>query len=126
MTKQDTIMKVALSLTFVFIVTFFTVFFVTKEAQADTPFGGRMTSVIFNCECEPCRLVSIGPPRGGNFMYCIPYVLYDHRMPYPMRWQLGMAGSPKVCHELVCGENGCVCVAIGSGLRVIMVGTSLF
>ena len=117
--------KVIKSVLFISLLVFTSGLFVKNIAQADTPFGGRMYSVIFECECEPCKLVYIGAPKGGRFMYCTPYRLYDHRKPNTTRWQLGMAGSNRTCHEYVC-DPYCSCESRGSGKQVIMVGTSLY
>ena len=94
-----------------------------------TPFGGRMLSTYScasQCPSSGCRLVSIGSPKGGSFMYCQGLRLYAYYMAQPMRWQLGLAGESRACHKYVCVGTYCYCQVVGSGLQVRMVGTSRY
>ncbi len=112
----------------------------SSEAQAAL-MGGRALNIIY-CECEPCNLITLGGPRGGDFMYCpAMYRMYEHYRPYPTAWQLGVAWGYKECHLIICGQDGgssddddddddddevCSCEVVGAGPIVDFFGTSLY
>ena len=85
------------------------------------PFGGRSLSMV-PCTCTPgFFLVAVGPPRPGLFMYGPGTLLFSWYNIAPPAWQLGKASVPLVCLVYTGGS----CVPVGTGLYVIMAGTSL-
>ena len=80
------------------------------------PFGGRILKVI---TCDEGLLITIGWPRGGEFMFTAGSILYAWYQIYrPGPWALGIA-LPIFEACTIDGEP------IGGGLIMHKVGTSL-
>lgn len=89
--------------------------FLPFGSQAQKPFGGRILVVR---PCNTGLLLTVGPPRGGEYMLLPGSSVYAFGVFKPATWVLGLAAAlPVVC---VLGK-----IPIGAGLRIIMVGTSL-
>ncbi len=92
-----------------------------------TPFGGK---VLYTQDCDPLlcsganQLVGIGPPKGGIFAETGSTILYREYDISVGNWVLGLAGSLKVCWNFVCVFDGCICIPIGAGPEIEMIGTS--
>lgn len=125
--KQKIISK---TLLFCFVVTLIFWPFSYNKALAvsylPSPFGGKVISVTY-CTCQYTawmlpRMVVVGPPNGGTFMYTIFALLYEHWLVSPGRWILGMAAGSMPCMMTA----GYACYSVGSYKMIYMVGTSLY
>jgi hypothetical protein len=93
----------------------------TANGVSLVPYGGRSLAMV-PCTCTPgFFLVAVGPPRPGLFMYGPGTLLFAWRNIAPPAYQLGKASVPLPC--LV--YTGGACLPVGTGLYVIMAGTSL-
>lgn len=80
----------------------------------NVPFGGR---ILFVRPCNTGLLLTIGLPRGGEYMLMPFSRVYLYGVFSPGSWTLGLAGpTPVVC---VVGK-----FPVGAGLPILMVGTS--
>lgn len=86
------------------------------------PFGGRILSVTY-CTCSFSLMVSVGPPRGGTFIYQpgLSRLYSYYRIFSSGPWVLGTATGNSTC--LIYSGNSCV--PVGAGLVMRLVGTSL-
>ncbi|MEK7118174.1 MAG: hypothetical protein AAB869_01045 [Patescibacteria group bacterium] len=93
-----------------------------QDAIAQTPFGGR-SGGVFWCNCSFNLRISVGPPRGGTFMYQPGgTILYEFGQIYRSGvWLLGLASGYNAC--LIIIPRGCA--DIGGGPRMSIVGTSM-
>ncbi|MBI2109011.1 MAG: hypothetical protein HYT93_02400 [Parcubacteria group bacterium] len=94
--------------------------FLPHFTEAALPFGGQITKIK---QCVPGLLLSISPPRGGEFMY-IPGSSFSYAYGPPRRigqWLLGMAGPKTPC--FVPCKTG-LCIA-GFGNLIIFHGSSM-
>lgn len=86
------------------------------------PFGGR-TQTEKRCTCSNgCSLLTLGGPKGGDFMWCPSTRMYQYYNHSPMAWQLGLAGQYMPCMVRV----GYYCVQQGGGPLMQMDGTSQY
>ena len=101
--------------------------FTALDLFGGTPFGGK---VLFTQDCDPLlcgganQLVGVGPPRGGIFAETRSTTLYREYDISVGNWVLGLAGSIEVCWNFVCLFDGCICIPIGAGPEIEMIGTS--
>lgn len=92
------------------------------------PFGGK---VIFTEGCASffCgganELIHVGPPRGGVFAINSTTNTYEFYNWSVGNWVLGLAGGFDICFEQVCIPGvDCICVPVGGGPAVEIIGTS--
>lgn len=86
------------------------------------PFGGR-TQTEKRCTCSNgCSLLTLGGPRGGDFMWCPSTRMYQYYNHSPTAWQLGLAGQYMPCMM----RAGYYCVQQGGGPLMHMDGTSQY
>lgn len=112
----------AIVLVFALIATIGLVVWNGRDAQAATPFGGRVLNVLF-CNCSFNFLLTVSPPVGGMFIYD-PFstVVYEfHRIPVVGVWLLGLRSTPTSCTMFV----GKGCASIGMYPVIQMTGTSM-
>lgn len=123
--KQSLILSArsfAVILVFALVATIGLVVWNGRDAQAATPFGGRVTTVVF-CTCSLNFLLTVSPPVGGMFIY-EPFstVVYEfHRIPVVGVWLLGLRSSATSCTVFV----GKGCASLGSYPVIQMTGTSM-
>ena len=78
------------------------------------PFGGP---IIFTRPGNNCLVLSLGPPRGGEYIFVYgASLLFSFFALRPGAWVLGLSGAPYVCFL---GK-----VPIGAGPAILIVGTS--
>ena len=90
------------------------------------PFGGKITS-IFPCTAAPgTLLLTVGPPKGGNFLY-VPGAsrLYSYYSIKPGSWVLGTASPGGACYYLVRFDDDWKTRSRPATGSIIMMGTSL-
>ncbi len=86
------------------------------------PFGGR-TQTEKRCTCSNgCSLLTLGGPKGGDFMWCPSTRMYQYYNHSPTAWQLGLAGQYMPCMVRV----GYYCVQQGGGPLMQIDGTSQY
>ena len=93
------------------------------EAQGLPPFGG-LSTIVFPCTCSMNFLITIGPPKGGQFIYQ-PGVSRINRYGMVLRpgaWQLGLYTPGGVC--MIYLGKGCSSYGKPKG-TIFMVGTSM-
>ena len=90
-----------------------------------TPFGGRVLATI-PCTCSPIigtQIVTVGPPKGGVFLYTPITKAYKYYYPYVGRWILGIASNFRA--PCMMGIPP-FCVAAGTYKPITMFGTSAY
>lgn len=97
-------LKNILLLVFLFDVLFFISFFGTDKKNAASAsiqgFGGRIQS-IKPCVKPPGLMITVGPPKGGNFFLSLQSKIYDYRSIKPNVWVKGnMVSAPTACRGL--------------------------
>jgi len=80
--------------------------------------GGRILSVI---PCANGKLLYVGPPRAGAFLFGAGSRLYRWYSLRPGAWVLGTASPGGAC---ICPYNNCKLGAIPAKGTIIMLGTS--
>ncbi len=95
----------------------------TNAATFGIPFGGRILYVTY-CTCSFSLMVSVGPPKGGTFIYQPGASrLYSYYRVFSSGpWVLGTATGTSQC--LIYSGNSCIVVGAGPVMR--LVGTSLY
>lgn len=87
-----------------------------------TPFGGRITMMRY-CLCNASYLLTVGPPKGGSFMYSPVSYSYAYGPPSHVgQWLLGMAGPTMLCINPVCDG---ACCPNGAGQSILYHGSSM-
>ncbi|MBX4211065.1 hypothetical protein KW783_03795 [Candidatus Parcubacteria bacterium] len=95
------------------------------EAQSVTPnaFGGIVLTSL-PCTCSGGFLLTIGPPKGGQFVYQIGAPQFaNFQLPRPGVWALGLYSPGAICTIVVPG--GCSPLGVPIGTITPVVGTSL-
>lgn len=91
------------------------------------PFGGPILAITVCAVPAAGLLLSIGPPRGGDFLY-IPgisrlFLFFSIR---PGAWTLGLAGPDALgCFIRVSVRRGFILQLVGEGAPILIMGTSL-
>lgn len=92
-----------------------------SEAAGLLPFGGRILNVTY-CTCSGGILLTVGPPRPGNYYFTIGSMLYSYYQIYrPGPWVLGDAYPGGACVVYI-GDD---CVGAPTTGTIRQVGTSL-
>ncbi|MFA4890163.1 MAG: hypothetical protein WC587_00800 [Candidatus Paceibacterota bacterium] len=91
------------------------------EAKGLIPFGGRILYVTY-CTCSGGLLLTIGPPRPGNYYFTAGSRVYAYYQIYrPGAWALGDAFPGGACMIYA----GTSCVGSPTTGTIRQVGTSL-
>lgn len=91
-----------------------------KPTVSANTFGGRITIVI-PCTCTPgTKQISVGPPKGGDFLVTPGSQVYDYGNISPGTWVLGDYSPGGVCAIRISGE----CVPKPTTGTVVKMGTS--
>lgn len=92
------------------------------QISAGLPFGGRQTNVVL-CTCSFGAVVTVGPPRGGVFLYQpgLSQTYSFYQIPRVGPWLLGLYGPPGSC--LIFSGKGCAPVFHQGTITIV--GTSL-
>lgn len=86
------------------------------------PFGGQIMEV-FPCPCSNNTKLTVGPPKGGDFMLEASTIIYDYgNVSTPGVWVTGLYEPVGVC--LIPSGDGCATVP-NSG-SIYMIGTSAY
>ena len=85
-----------------------------------TPFGGMVQSMKV-CTCSATILLTVGDPKGGDFMVTPATILYANFNFTPGRWVLGLAAPVSLACMVYKGNS---CVQEGSGKPILIMGTS--
>lgn len=111
-----------LALTLAVVLVFSAIFYRTQAAGL--PFGGMVT-VSIPCTCSTGMfLLTIGPPRGGQFVYQVGTQAYSNfNLPRVGVWTLGLYVPGGVC--MIYAGKSCVATGLPLGTITSVVGTSL-
>jgi hypothetical protein len=106
-------------------ITGFGLFMPQRSKAVYYPFGGRLLSVTY-CTCQyfPGALLTVGPPRGGQFLYALyasmPYRNYNWYS--AGKSVLGLATAYAPCMQTA----GYACVQSGGAPLVLKIGSSVY
>lgn len=95
----------------------------SKESEAVEllPFGGRILYVTY-CTCSGGILLTVGPPRPGNYYFTVGSMLYSYYQIFkPGPWVLGDAYPGGACTIYI----GTACSGVPTTGTIRQVGTSL-
>ncbi len=100
------------------------VYIYKTQASGLLPFGGLVAASI-PCTCSTGMfLLTIGPPRGGQFIYQTGTQAFQNfNLPRPGVWALGLYSPVGVC--LVYAGKSCVPFGLPIGTITSVTGTSL-
>ena len=97
-----------------------------------SPFGGKVT-YLTGCDnyCGPLfcglayELISVGPPVGGSFTLTYGTSVYREFDESVGNWVLGLTtGNSETCWQCIVTFEGPICVPIGGGEEINIMGTS--